>query len=143
MINFIAVTINNGSLLCYPAFSEACCGLSNPLLFENPMLLMFNYDNNIFKSCIPDKTEADEQQKHSEPQVQSSPANALAHPGISPPNVQYATPQLGAGHAMVFSTEQDIVNYWCYNNLLNEAGHFYFALHSMFKNNFQFACHDF
>ncbi|KAJ6770204.1 NUCLEAR TRANSCRIPTION FACTOR Y SUBUNIT A-7 [Salix purpurea] len=62
---------------------------------------MFNYDNNIFKSCFPDNSEADEQQKHSEPQVQSSsPANALAHPGISPPNVQYATPQLGAGHAM-------------------------------------------
>ncbi|KAJ6886355.1 hypothetical protein NC651_026907 [Populus alba x Populus x berolinensis] len=50
---------------------------------------------------LSDNSEAGEQQKHSEPQVQtSSPANALAHPGISPPNFQYATPQLGAGHAM-------------------------------------------
>ncbi|KAH8494192.1 hypothetical protein H0E87_020818 [Populus deltoides] len=51
---------------------------------------------------LSDNSEAGEQQKHPEPQVQtSSAANALAHPGISPPNFQYATPQLGAGHAMV------------------------------------------
>ncbi|XP_034896428.1 nuclear transcription factor Y subunit A-7 isoform X4 [Populus alba] len=50
---------------------------------------------------LSDNSEAGEQEKHSEPQVQtSSPAIALAHPGISPPNFQYATPQLGAGHAM-------------------------------------------
>ncbi|XP_011038885.1 PREDICTED: nuclear transcription factor Y subunit A-7-like isoform X4 [Populus euphratica] len=56
----------------------------------------------------PDNSEADEQQNESEPQIQSSsPAMAQAHPhphphpGFSTPNVQYATPQLGAGHAMV------------------------------------------
>ncbi|KAJ6949845.1 hypothetical protein NC651_003738 [Populus alba x Populus x berolinensis] len=50
---------------------------------------------------LSDNSEADEQQKESEPQIQSSsPAMALAHPGFSTPNVQYATPQLGAGHAM-------------------------------------------
>jgi hypothetical protein len=89
--------------------------LAQTMEFENSMHLMFNYDNNIiFKSCFPDNSEAGEQQKHSEPQVQtSSAANALAHPGISPPNFQYATPQLGAGHAMVFSTEQNFVNNCC------------------------------
>lgn len=45
--------------------------------------------------------EADEQQKHSE-QHESSPATGVPHPGVTLPNVQYATPpQLGAGHAMV------------------------------------------
>lgn len=45
---------------------------------------------------------ADEQQKHSEPQIQSSsPAAGISHPGITAPTIQYATPpQLGAGNAM-------------------------------------------
>ncbi|KAK3430591.1 nuclear transcription factor Y subunit A-7 [Eucalyptus grandis] len=49
---------------------------------------------------ISENGEADEQQKHSE-QHESSPATGVPHPGVSLPNVQYATPpQLGAGHAM-------------------------------------------
>ncbi|KAL9403885.1 hypothetical protein Peur_000857 [Populus x canadensis] len=53
----------------------------------------------------PDNSEADEQQNESEPQIQSSsPAMAQAHPGFSTPSVQYATPQLGAGHAMAPAT---------------------------------------
>ncbi|XP_061948971.1 nuclear transcription factor Y subunit A-7-like isoform X4 [Populus nigra] len=54
---------------------------------------------------LSDNSEADEQQNESEPQIQSSsPAMAQAHPGFSTPSVQYATPQLGAGHAMAPAT---------------------------------------
>jgi nuclear transcription factor Y alpha len=57
------------------------------------------------KAGCPDNSEADEQQNESEPQIQSSsPAMAQAHPGFSTPNVQYANPLLGAGHAMVLYT---------------------------------------
>jgi nuclear transcription factor Y alpha len=51
---------------------------------------------------LPDNNEADEQQKQSEPQVQSSsPVTGVIHPGIIAPNAQYsATSQLRAGHAM-------------------------------------------
>ncbi|CAK7324440.1 unnamed protein product [Dovyalis caffra] len=52
---------------------------------------------------LSDNSEADERQKQSETQIQSStPATAPAHPGILTPNVQYTTPQpqLGAGHTM-------------------------------------------
>ncbi|KAF8028806.1 hypothetical protein BT93_E1458 [Corymbia citriodora subsp. variegata] len=50
---------------------------------------------------ISENGEADEQQKHSE-QHESSPATGVPHPGVTLPNVQYATPpQLGAGHVMV------------------------------------------
>lgn len=64
--------------------------------------------------CLENR-EADRQQKHSEPQIHSSsPATALAHPGVSTPNVQYAaTPPLGAGHAMVLSSEQNLVKNCC------------------------------
>ncbi|XP_050224344.1 nuclear transcription factor Y subunit A-7 isoform X3 [Mercurialis annua] len=49
-----------------------------------------------------DNSEASEQQKHSENQIQSSPPATVAmHPGISTPNTQYATiPQLGSTHTM-------------------------------------------
>ncbi|KAF2317891.1 hypothetical protein GH714_041211 [Hevea brasiliensis] len=49
-----------------------------------------------------DNSETNEQQKHSESQIQSlSPATAPVHPGMSTPNVQYATSlQLGSGHTM-------------------------------------------
>ncbi|KAJ9163211.1 hypothetical protein P3X46_022905 [Hevea brasiliensis] len=52
--------------------------------------------------CCPDNSETNEQQKHSESQIQSlSPATAPVHPGMSTPNVQYATSlQLGSGHTM-------------------------------------------
>ncbi|KAL2467416.1 Nuclear transcription factor Y subunit A-7 [Abeliophyllum distichum] len=47
---------------------------------------------------LSDNSEADEQQKHSEPQIQSNVTN---HPGIALTNMNYATPaQLGAGNAM-------------------------------------------
>ncbi|KAM7524826.1 hypothetical protein LguiA_014728 [Lonicera macranthoides] len=48
-----------------------------------------------------DNSEANERQKHSEPQVQSSSsATEISHPGITP-SIQYATPpQFGAGNAM-------------------------------------------
>ncbi|KAG2688797.1 hypothetical protein I3843_09G111400 [Carya illinoinensis] len=51
---------------------------------------------------LSDNSEADEQQKHSESQIQSlSPATGMSHPGISSQNVQYQTPQqLGAAHAL-------------------------------------------
>ncbi|KAJ4849722.1 hypothetical protein Tsubulata_036156 [Turnera subulata] len=51
---------------------------------------------------LSDNSEAEEQQKHSDPQVQSPSSGTLVpQPGISTPGVQYATaPQLGAGHAM-------------------------------------------
>ncbi|CAK9165891.1 unnamed protein product, partial [Ilex paraguariensis] len=47
-------------------------------------------------------SEADEQQKQSEHQVQSSSqATGMSHPHITTPNMQYAAPpQLGAGNAM-------------------------------------------
>ncbi|KAA8514834.1 hypothetical protein F0562_018013 [Nyssa sinensis] len=49
---------------------------------------------------LSDNIEADEQQEHLEIQS-SSPANGMSHPGITTPNVQYATtPQLGHGNAM-------------------------------------------
>ncbi|KAJ0081340.1 hypothetical protein Patl1_11376 [Pistacia atlantica] len=54
---------------------------------------------------LSDNSEADEQQKHSESQIRSSsPVSGMSHPGITTP-VQYTTPQLGAGHAMVLSLE--------------------------------------
>lgn len=51
---------------------------------------------------LSDNSEADEPQKHSELQVQSSsPAAGASHPGSAAANIPYATPpQLGAGHAM-------------------------------------------
>ncbi|TXG48118.1 hypothetical protein EZV62_027412 [Acer yangbiense] len=50
---------------------------------------------------LSDNSEVDEQQKHSESHIQSpSTATGVSHPGMTPTNVQYATPQLGAGHAM-------------------------------------------
>lgn len=51
---------------------------------------------------LSDNSETDEQQKFSEPQIQSSsPASGMSHPGFATPNIQYATPsQLGTGHAM-------------------------------------------
>lgn len=56
---------------------------------------------------FPDNSEADEPQKHSELQVQSSsPAAGASHPGSAAANIPYATPpQLGAGHAMVLSSK--------------------------------------
>lgn len=50
-----------------------------------------------------DNSEAGEQQKHSESQIQSSsPVTGISNHGIATPNVQYAAPpQLGAGHAVV------------------------------------------
>ncbi|KAH9796096.1 nuclear transcription factor Y subunit A-7 [Citrus sinensis] len=46
-------------------------------------------------------SDADEQRKHPESQLQSStPAMGMSHPSITTPNVQYATHQVGAGHAM-------------------------------------------
>ncbi|XP_057971279.1 nuclear transcription factor Y subunit A-7 isoform X2 [Malania oleifera] len=46
-------------------------------------------------------SEADEQQKHSEPQIQSSPVSAVSYHTITNPNIQYSTPsELGAGHVM-------------------------------------------
>uniref|UniRef100_A0A5B6YUV2 Nuclear transcription factor Y subunit n=1 Tax=Davidia involucrata TaxID=16924 RepID=A0A5B6YUV2_DAVIN len=49
---------------------------------------------------LSDNSEADEPQKHSEFQS-SSPATGMTHPGITTPNVQYATPsQLGRGNVM-------------------------------------------
>ncbi|KAH9796094.1 nuclear transcription factor Y subunit A-7 [Citrus sinensis] len=48
-----------------------------------------------------DNSDADEQRKHPESQLQSStPAMGMSHPSITTPNVQYATHQVGAGHAM-------------------------------------------
>ncbi|KAL7241929.1 hypothetical protein ACSBR1_014494 [Camellia fascicularis] len=49
-----------------------------------------------------DDSEAEEQHKHSETQVQSSaPVTGMSYPGLTPPNVQYATPpQLGPGNTM-------------------------------------------
>ncbi|KAG6790288.1 hypothetical protein POTOM_006436 [Populus tomentosa] len=62
---------------------------------------LHDLSGNFLEILLLNNSEADEQQKESEPQIQSSsPAMALAHPGFSTPNVQYATPQLGAGHAM-------------------------------------------
>ncbi|KAM7271176.1 hypothetical protein ACFE04_030390 [Oxalis oulophora] len=51
---------------------------------------------------LSDSNEADEQQKQSESQIQSStPVTGVVHPGISASNAQYSvSPQLGAGHAM-------------------------------------------
>ncbi|KAL5838936.1 hypothetical protein ACOSQ3_011643 [Xanthoceras sorbifolium] len=50
---------------------------------------------------LSDNSEVDEQQKHSESQIQSSStATGVSHSGMTPTSVQYATPQLGAGHAM-------------------------------------------
>lgn len=53
-----------------------------------------------------DSSEVDEQQKHSEINIQSSsPAAVMSHPGSAAANMPYATPpQLGAGHAMVQSS---------------------------------------
>lgn len=48
-----------------------------------------------------DNSEADDQQRHSESQIQS-PASGLSHPGDTTPSVQYTTPSLvGAGQSMV------------------------------------------
>lgn len=51
---------------------------------------------------ISDNCEADEQQKQSESQLESSsPAAGISHGVSTTPNVQYATPpQFGAGHAV-------------------------------------------
>ncbi|KAL3851528.1 hypothetical protein ACJIZ3_013410 [Penstemon smallii] len=51
---------------------------------------------------LSDNSEADEQQKHTEPQIQSSsPANGMPHHGIASPTMHYAAPaQLGVGNAM-------------------------------------------
>ncbi|KDO75265.1 hypothetical protein CISIN_1g0264741mg [Citrus sinensis] len=50
---------------------------------------------------MSDNSDADEQRKHPESQLQSStPAMGMSHPSITTPNVQYATHQVGAGHAM-------------------------------------------
>uniref|UniRef100_A0A2N9J6M1 Nuclear transcription factor Y subunit n=1 Tax=Fagus sylvatica TaxID=28930 RepID=A0A2N9J6M1_FAGSY len=59
---------------------------------------------------LSDNSEADEQQKHSESQIQSSsPATGMSHPGITTTNVQYPTPpQLGAGPAMVSGVREDV-----------------------------------
>ncbi|KAJ6979698.1 nuclear transcription factor Y subunit A-7-like isoform X1 [Populus alba x Populus x berolinensis] len=97
---------NKGKFLfknCFPAIRA----LNLPLWLGEKYQLFELRDrghNSLMTSSVhdlSDNSEAGEQEKHSEPQVQtSSPAIALAHPGISPPNFQYATPQLGAGHAM-------------------------------------------
>ncbi|XP_071724945.1 nuclear transcription factor Y subunit A-7-like [Rutidosis leptorrhynchoides] len=52
---------------------------------------------------LSDNNEADQQQKQSEPQLQSSTAAVGVTPtGITAPNAQYSAPsQLGAGHALV------------------------------------------
>ena len=51
-----------------------------------------------------DSHESDEHEKHSESQIQSSPATGMSHSVMTTPNVQYATPlQFGAGHAVVLS----------------------------------------
>lgn len=51
---------------------------------------------------LSENSEADEQEKHSDTQIQPSPATGMSHPGIITPNVPYAVPpQLGAGHSMV------------------------------------------
>ncbi|CAL5426272.1 unnamed protein product [Camellia sinensis] len=51
---------------------------------------------------LSDNSEADEQQKYSEAQVQSPPlVTGMSHPGIATPNVPYvAPPQLGSGNAL-------------------------------------------
>lgn len=54
---------------------------------------------------LSDNSEADEQQNHSETQVQSPPAAGMSHPGITTSNIQYATPpQLGPVHTMAQAT---------------------------------------
>ncbi|CAA3013975.1 nuclear transcription factor Y subunit A-7 [Olea europaea subsp. europaea] len=45
-------------------------------------------------------SKADEQQKHSEPQILSSSDTGITHPGNSSPNMHYASPVLGVGNAM-------------------------------------------
>ena len=62
----------------------------------------FNLYHNV--GCA-DNGEADEQQKHSESQIQSSStASGMSHTVMTTPNVQYASPpQYGAGHAVVLS----------------------------------------
>lgn len=58
--------------------------------------MCFDYVVNL---CDPDNSEADEQQKHAEPQVQS---NVMSYTGIALPNMNYATStQLGAENAVV------------------------------------------
>ncbi|XP_038723512.1 nuclear transcription factor Y subunit A-7-like isoform X2 [Tripterygium wilfordii] len=55
---------------------------------------------------LSENSETDEQQKHSETQIESSsPTNGLVHPEIANTNVQYATiPQLGAEQPMAPTT---------------------------------------
>ncbi|GFZ06090.1 nuclear factor Y, subunit A7 [Actinidia rufa] len=57
---------------------------------------------NFLEHGRPDNSEADEQQKHSDTQVQSSsPATGTSHPATTTPSVQYMMPpQLGQGNAM-------------------------------------------
>ncbi|CAA2956885.1 nuclear transcription factor Y subunit A-7 [Olea europaea subsp. europaea] len=45
-------------------------------------------------------SEVDEQQKHSDLQIQSSLDTGITHPGITSQNMHYASPALGVGNAM-------------------------------------------
>ncbi|PIN07335.1 hypothetical protein CDL12_20104 [Handroanthus impetiginosus] len=55
---------------------------------------------------LSDNSEANEQQKHADSLVQpSSPANAMSHPGVASPTMQYAAPaHLGVGNVMAQTT---------------------------------------
>ncbi|CAA2993144.1 Hypothetical predicted protein [Olea europaea subsp. europaea] len=46
-------------------------------------------------------SEVDEQQKHSDLQIQLSLDTGIAHPGITSQNMHYASPTLGVGNAML------------------------------------------
>ncbi|KAL2473849.1 Nuclear transcription factor Y subunit A-7 [Forsythia ovata] len=60
------------------------------------------WSSNMTTSSVHSLTdsEADEQQKHSEPQIQSSLDTGITHPGITSLNMHYASPALGVGNAM-------------------------------------------
>ncbi|POO00972.1 Nuclear transcription factor Y subunit A [Trema orientale] len=49
---------------------------------------------------LSDNCESDEPQKNSESQIQSSPAPGMSHTVVTTPNVQYQSPQFGAGQAV-------------------------------------------
>lgn len=74
-----------------------------PLYGTSQIHLRFYVNNSLSSDNIcTDNSDADEQRKHPESQLQSStPAMGMSHPSITTPNVQYATHQVGAGHAMV------------------------------------------
>lgn len=78
---------------------------TNYLFYASSLFASFPAIFNLHTICCADNCQADEQQKQSESQIQSSsPAPGMSHTVMTTPNVQYASPpQYGAGHAVVLS----------------------------------------